>query len=457
MGFTSTTTLASSSAAAVFAAVFLDPASPQNMNEPTSLVPAGVLDPKVMNMVNIPVNSGVVEFFIDVLVTAVARAVIAPRYKAALQMKTLLLMRCITEYIARGLLDTRTILTAVVYLSDIRLTTYDMGDFVCERLAIGALMIAHKANNEPSYPASQWLQLAQVAFGPFGQHLTRKGLNKIEREFLSCLNWKVMPTNEALRAHHDVFMRYARRELEAYLAAQVQVQMATARTRPVPERAERSYPRATVAAADLPDLMYPDTPSLSDGYTSDSSSGIITPPSSGHTYAASGTHTGRVGPARKPRSSPYPYARPPRRQSSHSSTPAHERHGHRSGSTTTSTSIGMDPALEATIRYYAADHGTVLRECGGSPRYVPYSPSQRWWPRRDRYGPSPTPLPSTGTGAGIPPWNLSLSSKRESTAANHPSYRRADDPSWRRYQNWSSTMPGVAANDKWGTFGLFRQ
>lgn len=59
MGFASTTTFAPSSVAAVLASVFLDAASPQNMNEPTSLVPAGVLDPKVLDMVNFPMNLGV--------------------------------------------------------------------------------------------------------------------------------------------------------------------------------------------------------------------------------------------------------------------------------------------------------------------------------------------------------------------------------------------------------------
>ncbi|PIL36644.1 hypothetical protein GSI_00333 [Ganoderma sinense ZZ0214-1] len=468
MGFSSTTTFAPSSVAAILASLFSDTASPQTMNEPTSLVPVGVLDPKVMNMVNFPMNLGVIEFFIDVLVAAVARAVIASRYKAAPPMKTPLLMRCIIEYIVRGLLDTRTILTAVVYLSDIRLTAYDMGDFVCERLAIGALMLAHKANNEPSYPGSQWFQLAQVAFGSSGLHLTRKGLNKIEREFLACLDWQVMPTTEKLLDHHDVFMRYARRDLEVYSVtqAQAQAQMVTTRTRPipVPERAEPTYPRATlsVAAADLPDLMYPDTPSLSDGYSSDSSAGIITPPSSGHAYAASGSHTGRVGPTRKGRSPPCPYSRPPRRMSSHR-TPGYGQNDPRSTITITS-STAVDSAMEARIRFYAADRGTVLRECGGSPRYVPYSPSQRWLHRRDRYDSAPTPSPSSAIAAELAAWNASLgfnsSSKREFAApptSTYPPYRRAEDPFCRRYQSWSSTMPGVAANDKWGTFGLFRQ
>lgn len=315
-----------------------------------------------------------------------------------------------------------------------------------------------QVNNEPSYPASQWFQLAQVSFGPFGQQLTRKGLNKVEREFLACLKWKVTPTTEKLLAHHDVFMRYARRELEVYLAAQAQAQMATVRTRPVPvtERAEPSYPCATlsVAAADLPDLMYPDTPSLSDGYASDSSAGIVTPPSTGHAYAASGAHTGRVGPIRKGRSPPCPYSRPPRRMSSHR-TPGHEQTDSRS----TITSTRVDPAIEARIRHYAADRGTVLRECGGSPRYVPYSPSQRWLPRRDRYDPAPTPPSAIETEVAA--WNsaLGFSSKRKSAApaTYGPPYRHAEDVSLRRYQNWHSAMPGVAANDKWGTFGLFRQ
>lgn len=103
-----------------------------------------------LNVLSLRLTSRHLEFFIDVLVSAIARAVSASRYKAALEMKTQVLVRCIMEYIARGLLDTRTVLTAVVYLSDIRLTAYDMGDFVCERLAIGALMIAHKVRLLPT-------------------------------------------------------------------------------------------------------------------------------------------------------------------------------------------------------------------------------------------------------------------------------------------------------------------
>ena len=322
-----------------------------------------------------------------------------------------------------------------------------------------------QANNEPSYPAAQWLQLAQVAFGPFGQHLTRKGLNTIEREFLACLDWKVMPTTQGLLAHHSVFMRYARRELEAHFAAQAQVQrMATVRTRlvavPVPERAELSYPCGTApVAADLPDLMYPDTPPLSDGYASDSSVDIVTPPSSGHAYSASGSYTGRVGPTRKSRTPPCPYTRPPRRMSR---TSGNEWNDSRSTITiATSTTMRVDSAMDARIQYCAADRGTVLREYGGSPRYVPYSPSQRWLARRDRYDPAPTSPPSAAA-AEVAAWNasfgLSLGSARRGAAATaYPSYRRTEDPSWHRYQNWSSTMPGVPANDKWGTFGLFRQ
>ncbi|TBU50544.1 hypothetical protein BD309DRAFT_242059 [Dichomitus squalens] len=412
-------------------------ASPLNMNEPTSLVPLAHLDEKVVEMVSTQVNFGVIDYFIDMLVNTVARAVIASRYKAAMEMKTLLVMQHVCTFITCGALDTRTILTAIVYLSEIRLSAYDMGDRVCERLAIGALMLAHKSINEPSYRSEQWLQLVRMVFG---QQFTIKDLTRIEREVLSALDWKVMPTNTAILAHYDVFMRYARRDREP--SAVPKTAAVPART----ERAERSYPvpepaPATNPAAAIPDLMYPDY--SSDGYSSDSddSSEIITPPSAGPSAYASGhTHTGRVGatPSRKNRSSPYPYPRPSRRTSSQNhGSPVCERNDH--------YRVRRDASLiEAKVRYYAADHGTVLRE-SGSPRYVPYSPSQPW-NRRDRYDPAPTPPPPSTT------WKSYWPEDRP-----HAAHRRGEEHPWRRYQNWKSTMPGVSANDKWGTFGLFRQ
>lgn len=60
MGFTSTTTFASSSAMAVLASLFSDANTSLNMNDPTSLVPAEVLDPKIVDMVNFPMNLGVI-------------------------------------------------------------------------------------------------------------------------------------------------------------------------------------------------------------------------------------------------------------------------------------------------------------------------------------------------------------------------------------------------------------
>ena len=56
----------------------------------------------------------------------------------------MLIMSRLFSFVHGGVLDAHTILTAVVYLSDIQLSSYDMGDLVCERLAIGALMVAHK-------------------------------------------------------------------------------------------------------------------------------------------------------------------------------------------------------------------------------------------------------------------------------------------------------------------------
>ena len=239
-------------------------------------------------------------------------------------------------------------------------------------------------------------------------------------------------------------MWYARRDLDSSKATQ------TAAVPTRTERAEASYtvpePAPATSVAALPELMYPDY--SSDGYSSDDSSEIITPPSSGPSsyVSSSRTYTGRIGttPSRKNRTSPYPYPRPSRRTSSQNyNSPAYQRMSD----------------FEAKVRYYAADRGTVIRE-SGSPCYVPYSPSQSW-DRRDRYDRAPTP-PSLSSAT----WDSYLlggrhASQSKSTSAKHAyasaSSRRGEEHPWRRYQCWQSTMPGVSANDKWGTFGLFRQ
>lgn len=311
----------------------------------------------------------------------------------------------------------------------------------------------------------------RMAPDPEHKLFTPAHLCRIEHEFQQLIDYRAMIAPADFLAHYDAILERHRAHYETQRAL-LQHALFAPRTGPAAE------PRIVVgyeikSAANLPDLTYPDSPSSdafsfdddnrnameedvlvdcsSDASSSDESPVIITPPNS--IGAASSTTT--VPPIsiptkleveeQEPRSKQYPYPT----LSYSGGCPDHHHH-HPQGQ----HALSRDAVMEARIRFYAADRGRITLDPSGSPRYVPYSPSQA--PSQSQ---SQHPQPQTQTRVHA-----------RSQAAPYPYptlHQHQHQHQWQyathghaahggaaaRMQQWQSTLP--CTDTIWGKFGLF--
>ncbi|KAI0363843.1 hypothetical protein BV20DRAFT_957450, partial [Pilatotrama ljubarskyi] len=305
--------------------------------DPASRVDPRDHNPRVVEMVKTPLSWSVLDYFLDVVTLTVASALIGPTYKVAFGLKNMQTTQIVKTFLEYTRMDTPAVLVAIVYLDRIRKhLEIDSEDWVCERLAIGALITAFKYINDAPVKAEHWARCSCV--------FSKADICRIEREFLYLLNFEMRVTDADLLAHHEGLMRATRKGADAWRQS--------ARTGSVfahRERAEYRYPihprphahahaeESAPTMANLPDLMYPDSP---DSYNS--TPPVITPPD--------------AYPSHLPKGASYnPYLAPPRRPS----TP-HPNHPPR-----------RDPEMEARVRWYAADPYVAPAD---SPRFEPFSP-----------------------------------------------------------------------------------
>ncbi|OSD01761.1 hypothetical protein PYCCODRAFT_1468341 [Trametes coccinea BRFM310] len=361
-------------------------ASPATIH-PASRIDAREHDPRVVEMVNTPISLGVLDYFLDFLVLAVASAMIGPQLKLALGLKTIKTASFVHSFVWATKVATPTLLVALVYIDRIKSKlSIDCEDWICERLAVGALITAEKYLRDAGVKAEQWATCANIS---------KADVNRIEREFLALLDFDMRVTDAHLLALHPDFMRAARADADRETRAAASppgTSIFARRERAVyhykiQDRAEerRSSPPAP-APVYLPDLLYPDSPEEKD------TPPVITPPDSNDLglrfdkpqYGRRRTANPYVAAAEAAASSRVPAAYP-----------SHRPH-HR------------DVEMEARMRWYAADaRYPSSRPAKSSPRWQPYSPPSR------RYGSPPRPARSQQRPSQDYPWrSLKWSSDR---------------------------------------------
>ncbi|KAL7282008.1 hypothetical protein ACG7TL_003475 [Trametes sanguinea] len=411
-------------------------ASPATIH-PASRIDAREHDPRVVEMVNTPISLGVLgkpppprtrvapptltpvrpaDYFLDFLVLAVASAMIGPQLKLALGLKTIKTASFVHSFVWATKIATPTLLVALVYIDRIKSKlSIDCEDWMCERLAVGALITAEKVRSpsrafpaphsslpvEPPCsrrrPLPQYLRDAGVKAEQWATcaNISKADVNRIEREFLALLDFDMRVTSAHLLALHPDFMRAARADADRETRAAASppgTSIFARRERVVyhykiQDRAEerRSSPPAP-APVYLPDLLYPDSPEEKD------TPPVITPPDSNDLglrfdkpqYGRRRTANPYVAAAEAAASSRVPAAYP-----------SHRPH-HR------------DVEMEARMRWYAADaRYPSSRPAKSSPRWQPYSPPSR------RYGSPPRPARSQQRPSQDYPWrSLKWSSDR---------------------------------------------
>ncbi|KAH9894100.1 hypothetical protein C8Q73DRAFT_790686 [Cubamyces lactineus] len=308
-----------------------------------SIDPASRIDPKyhqprVARMVKTPLTYGVIDFFINTVAFMVVYIVYGVVDKRVVKIKTAATVKILTDFIDNANLGTATVLVALVYLQRIEKDLQvDHSAWVCERLAVGALMVAYKYTNDVPVKAEHWARCTRV--------FSKSDVVRIEREFLALLNFEMRVNDADLLALHDEFMA------TVYPCAD------GAHTTAVFEHPEREVYRyaihphhADASSPHLPDLMYPDSPA-----DSEDTPPVITPPN------ASGPWFSKtMAPTRNP------YLAPQRPSAAVTSQPPAPHRG---------DAARIYTEMEARLRWYSVvDSAPSSPPPASSPRFEPFSP-----------------------------------------------------------------------------------
>ncbi|TFK85066.1 hypothetical protein K466DRAFT_566850 [Polyporus arcularius HHB13444] len=399
-------------------------------------------DPRLMQMFRTPMSEAVVDYFVDKVTTTVARTTIAQPYKAAFELKTYHLMYFVHNMIVSAGLDMQVVLTAIVYLDRMRVEElWAYGDeYICERLTVGALKLAQKWLYDERHHHTKWTH---------SSHFSRQDVDIMERHFLRMIDYNCWASPGAYLEHHAPLMRYVSRLNTIHARTQrasifpprkpEEPRIFLPEPKPELQPVSVSIPepaQASHSAADLPDLMYPE-PSLaspmsmsedeydaifsSDDESSDESPEAITPPDAAR------------------------HAQPAAAHASASATGT-DTHAATQAAADQQADVDelylqevRDAEMQARIRFYAADHGTVLYPCG-TPQFVPPSPSPSNLQHYERRGSDPVLL---ATRAHVP---AVKQGQREGGGYGHAQ-------PWHQMQAWRSA--GLSGNTTWGTLGLF--
>ncbi|KAI0723552.1 hypothetical protein C8Q76DRAFT_399546 [Earliella scabrosa] len=420
----------------------------------------GSLEPKAVQLARLEVNAPVIDYFLDTLAYAVASATIGQPYKVAFQLKTHELSTYVARFIKGAPKDlpfhAQILITAIVYLTRIQthLIASINGPFLCERIATGALLVASKVRRvlraprltpelisgsrdqytyDVSMKASLWKNAAH--------NFTTQEVIVMERDFLLLIDHRTHIIDTHLLAHYDALRERCIAHNDAQRLLWYQHSIFAHRKPSEPRVVVESPP---VAA--LPELTYPDSPSSDvlssdefsdidmdeDGYddevevdleySSDESPEIITPPNTlaQPEMAAAGSIAAKVD------AHHYPYPTPPY------TLPQPQIH-HQQG-----FALSRNAAMDARIRFYAADRGRTTIEAGNSPRYIPYSPSLDQPPIQ----PQPQPQPQAQQLQHAAHAKLEGYCPHAACAPQYP---------W-RMQQWQSSL---SSDKTWGNLGFW--
>ena len=303
----------------------------------------------------------------------------------------------------------------------------------------------------PSVRVMQWLYDGRTHHTKWTvpSQFCREDVDVMERHFLKLIGYRCWASPGSYLEHYAPFMQYVSRTNVCH--ARIQRTSIFPPRKPEESRIILPEPGSEIelalefpepkgeCAANLPDLMYPesDSPlsspmsmsddefdaifSSDDELSSEDSPEAVTPPDA----------------ARHPDCQPAPASSQSDSTESdaHAEPAAHHQQPHSTGSRDSDQpyllqTVGgvADAEMEARTRFYAADHGTVVYSCG-SPQYVPPSPSNM---HLHHYAPEPKHDQGRGWGRG-----------RD---------ERATQPGL-QMQAWRSSS--VSGNTTWGRLGLF--
>jgi len=165
------------------------------------LHPASLVDPSehshaLLDMLELPINRNLVEYVVLCTVDAVDFAMRRPSTSTPSgTYKYAPFTEFVSNVLYRSEVKIPVVLTALTYIARAkRSLSIALEQWACERVFLGALILASKYSNDSSLKNAHWA----LCSGVFG----RRDVGRIEREFLDVLNFDLSISESELLAHH---------------------------------------------------------------------------------------------------------------------------------------------------------------------------------------------------------------------------------------------------------------
>jgi hypothetical protein len=171
------------------------------MHPSTSPDPA-LHSPAVLELLNLGVTDKLTNYIAETTINAVDTAL---GYQSAAWNRTSLgnrrvpFKRFVWDVIRRASVKMPVLLVTLVYIAKAKPHLHiETEDWACERVFLGALMVASKYTNDSTLRNVHWA----LATGIFG----KRDVNRIEREFLEVLAWQLGFSQKDILAHYGAIV-----------------------------------------------------------------------------------------------------------------------------------------------------------------------------------------------------------------------------------------------------------
>jgi len=173
-----------------------------------SLVDPAFHSPQILELVQVKISSGVIDYAVDCVVETVDFAMNRPTpstsrgFRSARRPELEPFTTFVTNVLTRAEVSTPTLLAALAYIDRARPYLHiGIEEWALERVFLGALIVSAKYLNDSTLKNVHWA----LCTGVFG----KRDVGRIEREFLDVLNFELGVTEEDILAHFEGIMAIA--------------------------------------------------------------------------------------------------------------------------------------------------------------------------------------------------------------------------------------------------------
>jgi len=166
-----------------------------------SLVDPALHSPALLELLEIKVSRPVIEYVVDCVVDTVDYAMGRPSSshrgrRASLHSEHTKFTTFVSNVLTRAEVTLPTLLVALVYINRAKPhLQIALEEWACERVFLGAIMVASKFSNDSTLKNVHWA----LCTGVFG----KRDVGRIEREFLDVLDFDLSVTEDDILSHHD--------------------------------------------------------------------------------------------------------------------------------------------------------------------------------------------------------------------------------------------------------------